>query len=81
MRDFIKLCVENLIDDRGKISAFEGPLQRAQLLQDAAECPHIRFVRVFLAPTYLRRQLLGGAHGGLGHVRRLVQQLSDAEVT
>ena len=61
--------------------AFEWAAEGAELIQDATQHPHVRFVVVFLSHANLGGQVVWRTRLSLGHVQRIVELLWDAKVT
>ena len=72
---------KNLDDEQLQAGALEGVLQRAQLVQHAAEAPNVAFVIVRLVLAYFRGEVVRRAHRGLGELRGAAEHLGHAKVS
>jgi len=79
--DRIILPTYNFEDERALVVAFEGVLEGAHFVEDAAEGPDVAFVVVGLLLTELRRQVVRRPHHRMRKVRSLVQHLSHPQVS
>ena len=63
------------MDQRDEVFRGEGELEGAQLVEDAAEAPHVRLVVIRLPPADLGREVVRGPDGRGGQVQRVAQRL------
>jgi len=66
LRETLRRLFKNLVDHDRQGVALEGLLQRAELVERAAEHSDVRLVRVAEVRTDLRREIVGRAALGLG---------------
>jgi len=78
--DVLELAVHDAFHHGLDVLALERPAQAAQLLQDDAERPDVRFQTLLLPLADFGAQVVGGADRSHGHVGGGVQTLGNAEV-
>mmetsp|Transcript_18866 Transcript_18866/g.35991 ORF Transcript_18866/g.35991 Transcript_18866/m.35991 type:complete len:332 (-) Transcript_18866:15-1010(-) len=80
LRDRGVRAVGNLVDKAHEALSFEGVLEGAQLVHDAAQGPDIGLVRVRLVGAHLWGHVVRRAHEGIGKVFSAFHNLRNSKV-
>lgn len=71
----------NFEDQRALVVGFKGVLESTELVQDTPQRPNVAFVIIRFFLTEFRTQVIWGADNCVGHVRRLIEQFGDSQVS